>query len=99
METDNLNQLLITSEVGGEIKSKIFDLSNLRSYANQHLNLRENIAITLRSINQSKGKKDPETWIADAPTILSHGIDLNLAKSAIHQAKTGIDQAAAGLKK
>lgn len=63
------------------------------------VNLRENIAVTLRGINQSKGKKDPETWIADIRTILSHGIDLNLAKSTILQAKTGIDQAAAGLKK
>ncbi len=27
------------------------------------VNIPENIAVTLRSINQSKGKKDPEFWI------------------------------------
>lgn len=63
------------------------------------VNCRENIAVTLRSINMSKGKKDPELWIADSRHIISHGMKIQLAASTIEKAKLAIQQLAETLAK
>jgi len=55
------------------------------------VNIPENIAVTLRSINQSKGKKDPELWIQDSRLILSTSIKLGVAGKAIAVAKDAIE--------
>ncbi len=55
------------------------------------VNCRENIAVTLRSINQSKGKKDPELWIRESQLMDLHEIDLELTKSVILRAKIKIN--------
>lgn len=47
----------------------------------------ENIAVTLRSIKQSKGKKGPVEWIQDSRV----SIKLPLALAAIAKAKKAID--------
>lgn len=60
----------------------------------QVVNIPENIAVTLRSINQSKGKKDPEFWAMDTRIILSHPIKLELVHRAIARAKTALEAAA-----
>ncbi|WP_139229151.1 hypothetical protein [Algoriphagus aquimarinus] len=54
----------------------------------------ENIAVTLRSINQSKGKKDPELWIQDSRLILTTKINLGIAGKAIEFAKSAIEKKA-----
>ncbi len=58
------------------------------------VNIHENIAVTLRSINQSKGKKDPEFWIQDSRLILSTKIKLGIASRAIAVAKSAIEKKA-----
>lgn len=60
----------------------------------QVVNCRENIAVTLRSLNMSKGKKDPEDWLADSRNMISHGINKGLSTSAIQRAKLGIERLA-----
>lgn len=54
------------------------------------VNIPENIAVTLRSINQSKGKKDPEIWIQDSRILLATPIDVKLTTQAIERAKKAI---------
>jgi hypothetical protein len=58
------------------------------------VNIPENIAVTLRSINQSKGKKDPEIWIQDLRLASSSPIRLDIAASAIQKAKKAIERKA-----
>ncbi|WP_339702175.1 hypothetical protein [Algoriphagus aquimarinus] len=58
------------------------------------VNIPENIAVTLRSINQSKGKKDPELWTQDSRLILSTNIKLGIANRAIALAKSAIEKKA-----
>ncbi|RAI84190.1 hypothetical protein [Algoriphagus yeomjeoni] len=55
------------------------------------VNIPENIAVTLRSINQSKGKKDPEFWILDSRIMIGTSIKLARVKSAIAKAKAAIE--------
>lgn len=57
------------------------------------VNIPENIAVTLRSINQSKGKKDPESWILNISTNTSI-IKIDLAMRAIEKAKLAIEKKA-----
>ncbi|WP_245531075.1 hypothetical protein [Belliella baltica] len=56
------------------------------------VNCPENVAITSRAINQSKGKTDPEVWFANPRNIENHRIDLKLALSNIKKAKVGIEK-------
>lgn len=56
------------------------------------VNVPENIAVTLRSINQSKGKKSPELWLEDPRLLTANLVDLNLLRSAIQKAKAAIDR-------
>ena len=56
------------------------------------VNCPENVAVTLRSINQSKGKIDPEIWFAISGNIQKHGIDGKLAMKNIKNAKAAIEK-------
>ncbi|MFC5624483.1 hypothetical protein [Algoriphagus winogradskyi] len=58
------------------------------------VNIPENIAVTLRSINQSKGKKDPELWIQDSRLIISTKIKFGIAAKVIERAKIAIEKKA-----
>lgn len=58
------------------------------------LNIPENIAVTLRSINQSKGKKDPENWIKNISTGEASPIKIDIAMKAIEKAKRAIENRA-----
>lgn len=60
----------------------------------QIVNIPENIAVTLRSINQSKGKKDPEVWVQDTRLILSSSVKLDIVRIAIMKAKLAIEKKA-----
>ncbi|MCH7410410.1 hypothetical protein MM239_13465 [Belliella sp. DSM 111904] len=54
------------------------------------VNCPENVAVTLRTINQSKGKTDPETWLANKQNIIKHQINSKLALKHIKRAKNAI---------
>ncbi|WP_373522237.1 hypothetical protein [Aquiflexum sp.] len=56
------------------------------------VNCPENVAVTLRSINQSKGKTDPEIWFANPRNIENHQIDHKLALANIKKAKAAIEK-------
>ncbi|GAB2611413.1 hypothetical protein [Belliella aquatica] len=56
------------------------------------VNCPENVAVTLRSINQSKGKTDPETWFSNPSNVENHKVNLKLALSNIKKAKVGIEK-------
>lgn len=56
------------------------------------VNCPENVAVTLRTINQSKGKTDPVVWIANPRNMENHQIDLKLALANIKNAKEGIEK-------
>ncbi|WP_178985637.1 hypothetical protein [Winogradskyella helgolandensis] len=54
------------------------------------VNCPENVAVTLRTINQSKGKMRMEAWMANSTNISNHNINATIAKSAISNADLGI---------
>ncbi|WP_417861296.1 hypothetical protein [Winogradskyella sediminis] len=54
------------------------------------VNCPENVAVTLRTINQSKGKTRMEAWMSNSTNVLSHNINATIAKSAIANADLGI---------
>jgi len=54
------------------------------------VNCPENVAVTLRSINQSKGKMRLEDWLSNYNNINNHNIDISLAKKAATMADKGI---------
>lgn len=54
------------------------------------VNCPENVAVTLRSINQSKGKMRLEDWISNSYNTINHNIDIALAKKAATLADKGI---------
>jgi hypothetical protein len=56
------------------------------------VNIRENIAVTLRSINQSKGKKNPEIWIQEVRQTRNESIKVDLVEKAIQHAKQAIEK-------
>lgn len=57
----------------------------------------DNGKVTLRSINQSKGKRPFESWCT-ATRIAEHNIDLRYAKESVKQADLGIQGVVKGLK-
>lgn len=57
----------------------------------QIVNLPENIAVTTRSINQSKGKKDPERWLEEEEQFGNGVVKADLVKHAIQKAKAAIE--------
>ena len=56
------------------------------------VNCPENVAVTLRSINQSKGKKRLEDWLSNTTNISNHGINVDLAQNAAANADNGIQK-------
>lgn len=58
----------------------------------QVVNCPDNVGVTLRRINQSKGKISPEIWLAQSIHIQNNQIDLNWAMGNVQKAKSGIDQ-------
>jgi len=46
------------------------------------VNCQENVAVTLRTINQSKGKIKLEDWLSNSRNTTNHNIDLELAKKS-----------------
>ena len=56
------------------------------------VNCPENVAITLRSINQSKGKMRFEDWISNPKNCSKNGINFELTKNVIAEADKGIQK-------
>jgi hypothetical protein len=58
------------------------------------VNCSENVAVTLRTINQSKGKLRLEEWLSKPNTISNHNINVSLTRNAAANADWGIAQKA-----
>lgn len=56
------------------------------------VNCPENVAVTLRTINQSKGKMRMEDWLANSNNISNHSIDMALTRNALANADRSIQQ-------
>ncbi|WP_229793737.1 hypothetical protein [Salinimicrobium marinum] len=56
------------------------------------VNCAENVTVTLRTINQSKGKTRIEDWLSNTDNVTNHRISIALAKSAAAKADMGIEQ-------
>ncbi|WP_338733600.1 hypothetical protein [Mangrovimonas cancribranchiae] len=61
----------------------------------QVVNCPENVAVTLRSINQSKGKTPLEDWLINSDNISKYDIDILLAKRNLKKADKAIKKMAA----
>ena len=56
------------------------------------VNCPENVSVTLRTINQSKGKMRMEDWLANASNVAHHGINVALTQNALKKADIGIQK-------
>ncbi len=56
------------------------------------VNCQENVGVTLRKINQSKGKTNPEIWFANETNIRNNDIDINWAMGNIQKAKKATER-------
>jgi hypothetical protein len=56
------------------------------------VNCQENVGVTLRKINQSKGKTNPEIWFANDINIRNNDIDISWAMGNIQKAKKAIER-------
>lgn len=56
------------------------------------VNCPENVAVTLRSINQSKRKTKLEDWLSNSVNGSKHGINVALTKNVAARADRGIQQ-------
>ena len=56
------------------------------------VNCPENVSVTLRTINQSKGKMRMEDWLANKNNVTYHGINVALTKNALANADRGIQK-------
>ena len=56
------------------------------------VNCPENVAVTLRSINKSKGKKKMEEWMDNRDNVINHDIDVTLTMEALERADRGIEE-------
>lgn len=56
------------------------------------VNCPENVAVTVRSINHSKGKRRLEDWLANSANISNHGVNVDLAINAAGNADRGIQR-------
>ena len=54
------------------------------------VNCPENVAVTLRCINLSKGKRKMEDWLSNPANITANGIDLKLTFGNLEKADEGI---------
>ena len=57
------------------------------------VNCSENVAVTLRSINLSKGNRRMEDWISNSENIVKNDIDLKLTLINLKKADEGIEKA------
>jgi hypothetical protein len=55
------------------------------------VNCPENVSVTLRCINQSKGKRKMEEWLSNPANITANGIDLKLTLANLRKADDGIE--------
>ena len=62
-------------------------------------NCPENVAVTLRCINQSKGKRKMEDWLSNPANITANGIDLKLTLANLKKADEGIESMVKSLTK
>jgi len=58
------------------------------------VNCPENVSVTLRTINQSKGKMRMEDWIANIDNINKYNINVALTKNVLRKADKGIQKMA-----
>jgi hypothetical protein len=56
------------------------------------VNCPENVAITLSSINKSKGKRKMEDWLSNPANISNHSIDVKLTLANLKKADAGIEK-------
>ncbi len=56
------------------------------------VNCPENVAVTMRAINQSKGKIRLEDWLSNNINVTNHRIDVELTKNVAAKADRGIQQ-------
>ncbi|MBA6152195.1 hypothetical protein [Gelidibacter maritimus] len=56
------------------------------------VNCPENVSVTLRTINQSKGKMKLEDWLLNTNNITNHGINVALARKTLINADVGIQK-------
>jgi hypothetical protein len=63
------------------------------------VNCPENVSVTLRSINQSKGKRKMEEWLSNPANIAANGIDLKLTLTNLKKADEGIERMVKSLTK
>ena len=61
------------------------------------VNCPENVGVTLRVINQSKGKINPEVWLAQVHQIKNNDIDLLYALLNVKRAKAAFERMVAKL--
>lgn len=54
------------------------------------VNCPENVAVTLRTINQSKGKISMEDWLANFSNVTNHDINVEITKNTLAKADDGI---------
>jgi hypothetical protein len=55
------------------------------------VNCPENVGVTLRCINQSKGKRKMEDWLNNPVNIIANSIDLKLTLANLKKADEGIE--------
>lgn len=63
------------------------------------VNCPENVGVTLRRINQSKGKRKMEDWLSNPINIAANGIDLKLTLANLKKADLGIERVVRNLGK
>lgn len=63
------------------------------------VNCPENVAVTLRCINQSKGKRKMEDWLSNPANIIVNGVDLQLTLANLKKADEGIERMVNGFLK
>lgn len=56
------------------------------------VNCTENVGVTLRCINQSKGKRKMEDWLNNPANIIKNNIDLKLTIANLKKADQGIEK-------
>ena len=65
----------------------------------QVVNCAENVSVTLRCINQSKGKRKMEDWLNNTANITAYGIDLKLTLANLKKADEWIEKTVKSLLK
>lgn len=56
------------------------------------VNCPENVGVTLRCINQSKGKRRMEDWLSNPSNLAVNGIDLKITLANLKKADDGIER-------